>query len=49
VVAVYSNYAIYVADQARSLPEGMAKAEAALESGRVAALLDRVVEFSKTG
>ncbi|MBI3087639.1 MAG: anthranilate phosphoribosyltransferase [Candidatus Omnitrophica bacterium] len=46
IVALNAGCAIYVADQARSIPEGVAKAEAALESGRVLALLDRVIAFS---
>lgn len=47
VVALNAGCAIYVADQAASIPEGLAKAEAALESGRALALLDRVVECSR--
>jgi anthranilate phosphoribosyltransferase len=47
VVALNAGCAIYVADQAASIPEGLAKAEAALESGRALALLDRVVAFSR--
>lgn len=47
VVALNAGCAIYVADQAASIPEGLAKAEAALESGRALALLDRVIEFSR--
>ena len=47
IVALNAGCAIYVADQAASLPEGLAKAEAALESGRALALLDRVVAFSQ--
>lgn len=48
IVALNAGCAIYVADQARSLLEGLAKAEAALESGRALALLDRVVALSDT-
>lgn len=47
VVALNAGCAIYVADQAASIHEGLAKAEAALESGRALALLDRVIEFSR--
>ena len=47
IVALNAGCAIYVADQAASIPEGLAKADAALESGRALALLDRVIEFSR--
>jgi anthranilate phosphoribosyltransferase len=47
IVALNAGCAIYVADQARSIHEGLAKAETAIESGRVLALLERVIAFSK--
>ncbi len=47
VVALNAGCAVYVAERARSIQEGMAKAEAALDSGRALALLERVVELSK--
>ena len=46
VVALNAGCAIYVADQARTLQEAVAKAGAALDSGRALALLEQVVEFS---
>ncbi len=46
LVAVNAGCAIYVADGTRSLQEGMAKAESALDSGRALTLLDRVIAFS---
>ena len=49
IVALNAGCAIYVANQAHSIQEGMAKAEAALESGRALALLERVVELSNRG
>jgi anthranilate phosphoribosyltransferase len=48
IVALNAGCAIYVAECARSLHEGLAKAEAALESRRALALLDRVVAFSQS-
>ena len=39
--------AIYVADQARTVPEGLAKADEALASGRALTLLERVKELSR--
>jgi anthranilate phosphoribosyltransferase len=47
IVTLNAGCAIYVAEQARSLQEGVARAEAMLSSGRAAALLERVVERSK--
>ena len=46
IVALNAGCAIYVADRASSLQEGVAKAETALASGRALALLERVVELS---
>jgi anthranilate phosphoribosyltransferase len=46
IVALNAGCAIYVADRAYSLQEGVAKAETALASGRTLALLERVVELS---
>jgi len=46
VIVLNAGCVLYVADHARSIHEGMAKAEAALESGRALKLLDRVIEFS---
>ena len=46
IVALNAGCAIYVADRAHSLQEGLAKAETALASGRALALLERVVELS---
>lgn len=46
IVALNAGCAIYVADQARSIHEGMAKAEAALDSGRALALLERLITLS---
>ena len=46
IVALNAGCAIYVADRALSLQEGVAKAETALASGRVLTLLERVVELS---
>lgn len=46
IVALNAGCAIYVADQAHSIQEGLAKAEVALTSGRALALLERVVELS---
>ena len=48
-VALNAGCAIYAANQAYSIPEGIAKAEAVLESGRALALLQRVVELSNQG
>lgn len=47
IVTLNAGCAIYVANQARSIHEGMAKAEAALDSGRAHALLEQVIELSK--
>lgn len=46
IVALNAGCAIYVADRAHSLQEGVAKVETALASGRVLTLLERVVELS---
>jgi len=46
VAALNAGCAIYIAEKALSIQEGLAKAEAALESGRVAALLERVIACS---
>ncbi len=46
VIALNAGCAIYVADHARSVLEGIAKAETALESGRARDLLERVIELS---
>ncbi|MBI3325067.1 MAG: anthranilate phosphoribosyltransferase [Candidatus Omnitrophica bacterium] len=46
IVALNAACAIYVADQARTIHEGLARAESALESGRALALLERLVELS---
>jgi len=46
VVALNAACAIYVAGRAHSIAEGMAKAEAALESGRAKRLLEQVVELT---
>ena len=48
IVALNAGCAIYVADQARSLQEGVARAEAVLRAGRALALLERVVRCSHT-
>lgn len=47
VVALNAGLAVYIADRAYSMQEGVVKAESALRSGRVQTLLDRVVELSK--
>jgi len=47
IVALNAGCAISLAGRAHSIPEGVAKAESALESGRALALLERVIEFSK--
>ncbi len=44
IVALNAGCVIYVADQARSLQEGVARAEAVLSAGRALALLERVVK-----
>ncbi|MBI4322710.1 MAG: anthranilate phosphoribosyltransferase, partial [Candidatus Omnitrophica bacterium] len=46
IVALNAGCAVYVADRAYSLQEGVAKAETALASGRALTLLERVVELS---
>ena len=46
IVVLNAGCAIYVADQAHSIHEGMAKAESALDSGRARILLDRLVELT---
>lgn len=46
IVALNAGFAVYAADKAYSLLEGVAKAELALVSGRAGELLERVVEFS---
>lgn len=47
VVALNAGLAIYAADRALSMQEGVVKAESALRAGRVLALLDRVIALSK--
>ncbi|MBI4355743.1 MAG: anthranilate phosphoribosyltransferase [Candidatus Omnitrophica bacterium] len=47
IVALNAGCAIYVADRAETIAEGLAKATAALASGRAKALLDRVIECSR--
>jgi anthranilate phosphoribosyltransferase len=46
VVVLNAGCAIAVAEQAKTLEEGVAKADAALASGQAAKLLERVKEFS---
>jgi len=46
IVALNAGCAIYVANEARSIHEGLARAEAVLDSGRALALLERVIELS---
>ncbi len=46
IVALNASCAIYVADRARSLSEGIAKAEAVLDSGRALTLLERLIELT---
>jgi anthranilate phosphoribosyltransferase len=46
IVALNAGCAIYVANHARSIHEGMAKAEAALDSGRALRLLEQVITLS---
>ncbi len=45
IIVLNAGCAIYIADQARTVPEGLAKAREALASGRAAALLERVKEL----
>ena len=47
LVVVNAGCAIYVADQAATIPEGLRKADEALASGRAAALLERVIAHSQ--
>jgi len=47
IILVNAGCAIYVADQARTVPEGLAKADEALASGRALTLLERVKELSR--
>lgn len=47
IVAFNAGCAVYVADRAQTIPEGIAKATAALASGRARELLDRVIECSR--
>jgi len=49
IVALNAGCAIYVANQARSIHEGMARAEAVLDSGRALTLLERVIELTHRG
>jgi anthranilate phosphoribosyltransferase len=46
IVAFNAGCAIYVADRAQTIHEGVGKATAALASGRAQELLERVVKFS---
>lgn len=46
IVAFNAGCAVYVADQARSIQDGVAKADEALASGRALALLKQVVTLS---
>ena len=47
IILVNAGCAIYVAERARTIIEGIAKAEAALASGRARALLEQVKELSR--
>ncbi|MBI3321015.1 MAG: anthranilate phosphoribosyltransferase [Candidatus Omnitrophica bacterium] len=47
IIVVNAGCAIYLAEHARTIPEGMAKAEAALTSGRASALLEHVITLSR--
>ncbi|MDP3722951.1 MAG: anthranilate phosphoribosyltransferase [Candidatus Omnitrophota bacterium] len=49
VVVLNAGCAIYVADQARTIQEGLAKAREALVSGRTAQVLERVRELTHAG
>jgi anthranilate phosphoribosyltransferase len=46
IIVLNAGCAIYTAEQAQTLEDGVAKAREALSSGRVAALLERVKELS---
>jgi anthranilate phosphoribosyltransferase len=46
IVVLNAGCAIYAAEQAKTLEEGVAEAQAALASGRAAGLLERVKELS---
>ena len=48
LAAVNAGCAIYVADQARTVAEGVAKANEALASGRAGRLLQQVVEMTRS-
>jgi anthranilate phosphoribosyltransferase len=49
IIVVNAGCAVYTADQAPTIREGMARAQEALESGRVLVLLERVKELSYAG
>lgn len=48
IIVVNAGCALYVADQAPTIPEGIAKAREALASGRAGELLTRVIELTAT-
>jgi anthranilate phosphoribosyltransferase len=49
LIVVNAGCAIYVADQAATIRDGMVKATEAIDSGRARTLLARVVELSHAG
>lgn len=49
IIVVNAAWALYVAEQAPTVQEGLAKAQEALVSGQAAALLARVKEYSHAG
>lgn len=49
IIVVNAGCAIYVADRARTMVEGMQQAATALSRGRTAALLERVTELTHAG